>query len=71
MIQWGYYKATAEVYTLYFSIAFSSTAYTILGMSDRSRGGESTAYMSIDQKATSYAILRTSTWENNWLAVGY
>ena len=69
--QWGYYKATGEAYTLYFPIEFSSKAYTILGMNDKSRGGENAGYMSATGKETSYAILMNSTWENNWLAVGY
>lgn len=71
MIQWGYYKASGDSYTLYFPTAFSSKVYAIVGMNDHSNGGSGNASMRVTEKEPNYATLRTTTWENNWIALGY
>lgn len=66
ILQWGYYEATQENYTLTFPISFSQRAFSMC-VTNAKNGKGTAVVLKLDKDS---ANISNRTWENYWIAVG-
>ena len=66
ILQWGYYEAGQNTYTLTFPISFSQRALSMC-LSNSSNGKGKAVIWELGKESAS---IGNDTWENYWIAVG-